>query len=98
MFDLSVYLWGLAALGVLAAGGWLGSLWLRRVDIVDSLWSLMFLLAGLVYTAVIVAAELDTSPSPSAEGPGPAAPAAVPLPSAARLPASGGPRAHGAQV
>jgi steroid 5-alpha reductase family enzyme len=52
MFDLSVYLWGLAALGVLAAGGWLGSLWLRRVDIVDSLWSLMFLLAGLVYAQV----------------------------------------------
>jgi steroid 5-alpha reductase family enzyme len=52
MFDLHAYLSGLAALGVLVGGGWLASLWLKRVDIVDSLWSLMFLVAGVVYVYV----------------------------------------------
>ncbi len=49
MFDLSVYATGLAALCALVVCGWLASLLLRRVDIVDSLWSLMFLLAAAVY-------------------------------------------------
>lgn len=49
MFDLTSYLLGLAA--ILAAGTltWLISLRRRDVSIVDSLWSLMFLLAALVY-------------------------------------------------
>ncbi|MFO0451309.1 MAG: DUF1295 domain-containing protein [Pseudomonadota bacterium] len=56
MFDLQ--LWG-AALGVLALfafAGWLLSLPIRNVSIVDSMWSLMFLLAALTY-----AVELDSS-------------------------------------
>ncbi|MCZ8131683.1 MAG: DUF1295 domain-containing protein [Steroidobacteraceae bacterium] len=55
MFDLQ--LWG-AALGVLALfafAGWLLSLPIRNVSIVDSMWSLMFLLAALTY-----AVELDS--------------------------------------
>jgi steroid 5-alpha reductase family enzyme len=51
MFDLPLWLGGLAALAVFAAAGWLLSLPLRNVSIVDSLWSLMFLLAAAVYLA-----------------------------------------------
>ncbi len=51
MFDLQLWLAGLAALGLFAAAGWLLSLPLRNVSIVDSLWSLMFLLAASVYLA-----------------------------------------------
>jgi steroid 5-alpha reductase family enzyme len=51
MFDLPLWLGGLAALAVFAAAGWLLSLPLRNVSIVDSLWSLMFLLAAVVYLA-----------------------------------------------
>jgi steroid 5-alpha reductase family enzyme len=49
MFDLAAYL--LALLVLLAAGvaTWLVSLPLRNVAIVDSLWSLLFLAAGLTY-------------------------------------------------
>lgn len=49
MFDATLWF---AALGVLAAfafAGWLLSLRLRDVSIVDSLWSLMFLLAAATY-------------------------------------------------
>lgn len=49
MFDLGLWLDGLAALAVVAVLGWLVSLPLRNVSIVDSLWSLMFLLAAIVY-------------------------------------------------
>jgi steroid 5-alpha reductase family enzyme len=49
MFDLSVWLQGLAALGVVALLGWLWSLVRRDVSGVDSLWSLMFVVAGAVY-------------------------------------------------
>lgn len=49
MFDVHVYLQGLAALAGLVTIGWLASLALKRVDIVDSLWSLMFLLSAAVY-------------------------------------------------
>jgi steroid 5-alpha reductase family enzyme len=51
MFDLQLWLGGLAALAVFAAAGWLLSLPLRNVSIVDSLWSLMFLQAAVVYLA-----------------------------------------------
>jgi steroid 5-alpha reductase family enzyme len=49
MFDLSIWLTGLAALGVVALLGWLWSLVRRDVSGVDSLWSLMFVVAGAVY-------------------------------------------------
>jgi steroid 5-alpha reductase family enzyme len=58
VFDLSVWLMGLAAL--LAAGflTWLLSVAKRDVSIVDVLWSLLFLIAALVYAwAAPVAAE-----------------------------------------
>jgi len=51
MFDLGMWLEGLAVLAVFAALGWLLSLPLRNVSIVDSMWSLMFLLAALAYAA-----------------------------------------------
>ena len=49
MFDLSSYLYGLGALGLFGIGGWLVSLVKRDVSIVDSLWSIMFMLAAVVY-------------------------------------------------
>jgi steroid 5-alpha reductase family enzyme len=49
MFDLGLCLQGLAALAVFAVLGWPLSLPLRNVSIVDSMWSLMFLLAALAY-------------------------------------------------
>ncbi len=49
MFEFSLWADALAALGVVAVLGWLLSIPLRNVSIVDSLWSLMFLLAGVVY-------------------------------------------------
>lgn len=42
----------MGALMIVALAGWLVSIPLRDVSIVDSLWSLMFLVAGLVYLAV----------------------------------------------
>lgn len=49
MIELHAWLWsGVALLGV-AVVFWLLSLWRDDVSIVDSLWSLMFLLAALVY-------------------------------------------------
>jgi len=48
-FDLDTFLLGLAALLGLGLAGWLVSLKKRDVSIVDSLWSLMFLLVALVY-------------------------------------------------
>jgi steroid 5-alpha reductase family enzyme len=49
LFDLNVFLLGLAALLAFGLAGWLLSLKKHDVSIVDSLWSLMFLLAALVY-------------------------------------------------
>jgi steroid 5-alpha reductase family enzyme len=49
MFDLPLWLEGLAVLALFAVLGWLLSLPLRNVSIVDSMWSLMFLLAALTY-------------------------------------------------
>jgi len=51
MFDLSLWLDALAVLAVFAVLGWLLSLPLRNVSIVDSMWSLMFLLAAVTYAA-----------------------------------------------
>lgn len=60
MFDFKIWLDGLAVIAVFAAVGWLLSLRLRNVSIVDSMWSLMFLLAALTYTAA------QASPGPRA--------------------------------
>jgi len=60
MFELTLWLDGLAVIAVFAALGWLLSLPLRNVSIVDSMWSLMFLLAALTYTAA------QASPGPRA--------------------------------
>lgn len=49
MFSLAIYLQGLAVLAVAALCTWAFSLWRRNVAIVDSLWSLMFVLAVLTY-------------------------------------------------
>ncbi len=49
MFDLLPYLNGLVAILVFAVVFWLVSIAKRKVSIVDSLWSLMFLLATVVY-------------------------------------------------
>lgn len=51
MFDLSAYLWALPALWLLALAGWWHSARQHNVNIVDTLWSLMFLIAALVYSA-----------------------------------------------
>ena len=48
-FALSIYLHGLITVAAVAVFGWLLSLPLRNVSIVDSLWSLMFLLAAFSY-------------------------------------------------
>ena len=53
MFDLSIWLSGLAALTIVAVLGWMASVPLRNVSIVDSLWSLMFLVAGIVYASLV---------------------------------------------
>ncbi len=49
MFDGVAWLWALAALLVFAVAAWIISFIKRDVSIVDSLWSLMFLLAAVVY-------------------------------------------------
>ena len=49
MFDIFGYLFALPWMLGFAAIGWLISLPRRNVDVVDSLWSLMFLLAIVVY-------------------------------------------------
>ncbi|WP_295403503.1 DUF1295 domain-containing protein [uncultured Thiocystis sp.] len=49
MFDLQIYSLGLAAALTLGLGGWIASLPLKDVSIVDSLWSLFFLLMGAIY-------------------------------------------------
>jgi len=52
MIDWIAFLYSAAALLVVAVVFWLISLLRNDVSIVDSLWSLMFLLAALVYAAV----------------------------------------------
>jgi steroid 5-alpha reductase family enzyme len=52
VFDVAAYLWSGAALMGFAVLFWLVSLVRNDVSIVDSLWSLMFLLAAAVYASV----------------------------------------------
>lgn len=52
MFDWSAWLWALAALLVFAVAAWSVSVVKRDASIVDSLWSLMFVLAVVVYAAL----------------------------------------------
>lgn len=49
MFDLHAYLLALGAILVLAVVTWIASVFKRDVSIVDSLWSLLFLAAAIVY-------------------------------------------------
>jgi steroid 5-alpha reductase family enzyme len=49
MFSISIYAYGLLFLGLAAAVTWVLSLPLHNVSIVDSLWSLLFILAGWTY-------------------------------------------------
>ncbi|HWU83312.1 MAG TPA: DUF1295 domain-containing protein [Methylophilaceae bacterium] len=49
MFDWATYLTGLYGLLGFGALGWLLSLWRRNVTHVDSMWSLFFLLAAVLY-------------------------------------------------
>jgi steroid 5-alpha reductase family enzyme len=62
VFDLSIWLSGLAVLAAMGFATWLLSLPLRNVSIVDSLWSLMFLAAAIVY--VRLAPEWDVAEGP----------------------------------
>jgi steroid 5-alpha reductase family enzyme len=49
MFEWHVYLWGLGGVAAAAAVTWLYSLLRTDVSVVDSLWSLMFLLLAVLY-------------------------------------------------
>lgn len=49
MFNLTIYLYALMALLTFAVAGWLVSVVKNNVTLVDSMWSLFFLLASLVY-------------------------------------------------
>ena len=49
MFDMHTWLLALQALAIFGLAGWLVSLFLKDVSIVDSMWSLMFAIAALVY-------------------------------------------------
>jgi len=59
MFDAGLWFAGLASLAVFALAGWALSVPLRNVSIVDSLWSLMFVLAAATY---VVAGDENTGP------------------------------------
>ncbi len=50
MFDWTSWLLGLVALLLFGVASWLVSVFKRDVSIVDSLWSLMFLIAVVIYT------------------------------------------------
>ena len=49
MFDLNIYFYGFVILALAAVFVWGVSLYRHNVDIVDSLWSLLFLFAALTY-------------------------------------------------
>lgn len=49
MGSMESYLWGLAAMAVLAVIAWVVSVRRGSVNIVDSIWSLFFLTGGIVY-------------------------------------------------
>lgn len=57
MFDLTLWLHSLGALLIVAVAGWLISLPLRNVSLVDSIWSLKFLLCAGLYVAAQAAAS-----------------------------------------
>lgn len=57
MFDLDTYGVGLAAALGMGIGGWLISILVKDVSIVDSLWSLFFLLMGITF--VLLTPELS---------------------------------------
>ncbi len=69
MFDLSIWLSGLTVLCALAGATWLLSLPLRNVAIVDSIWSLMFLAAGVTY--VVLSPHWDVATAVEQAAPGP---------------------------
>jgi len=52
MIDWTAFLWSGVLLLLVAVVFWLFSLWRNDVSIVDSLWSLMFLLVALAYAAI----------------------------------------------
>lgn len=56
---MSIYLSGLALVTLAAIGAWTLSVYLKNVSIVDSLWSVMFILAACVYAAA-AARPLDS--------------------------------------
>jgi steroid 5-alpha reductase family enzyme len=68
MFDLSAWLSGLAVLLGAAFLTWLVSVAKRNVAIVDSLWSLMFLLAALAYVRVAASFDAPTAAHVAASG------------------------------
>jgi steroid 5-alpha reductase family enzyme len=57
VFDLTTWLWGLAAISAIAVVMWLVSLPLRNVSIVDSVWSLYFLAAAVAYAVTTPAPD-----------------------------------------
>jgi steroid 5-alpha reductase family enzyme len=70
VFDLSVWLSGLVVLAAGAALTWLLSLPLRNVAIVDSIWSLLFLAAGVTYVALAPQWDAATAAHVPAAGAG----------------------------
>jgi steroid 5-alpha reductase family enzyme len=69
VFDLSAWLSGLVVLLGAAFLTWLVSVAKRNVAIVDSLWSLMFLMAALVYAYVAPGFEAPVAGDGAASGP-----------------------------
>lgn len=61
MFEFALWLHALVALLSLGVAGWLASLALRNVNLVDSLWSLKFLLCAVIYVQL-------SGPAPTARG------------------------------
>jgi len=53
LFDLRIYLLGLAVIVALALVTWVFSIFKRDVSIVDSLWSILFLAATVVYVGQV---------------------------------------------
>ena len=60
MFNLDAWLFALAALAAFGAFGWLVSLVRKDVSIVDSMWSIMFLIAAWAYSVSTVAGPRTT--------------------------------------
>jgi steroid 5-alpha reductase family enzyme len=69
VFDLSIWLSGLVVLAAMGFATWLLSLPLRNVSIVDSLWSLMFLAATIVYVRLAPEWDVAAGPHELAGGP-----------------------------